>query len=634
MIKTAKKYDLRLDGLAVDREAQQQMPIWDHVEAHERITRMYTSKAAKCLLKKHKVRTVGEALNTALTLELKDHIQHDECECAACIQMSEEYECEHPNACAEKARDLLNTLPPKWDPRENAEKDYPEEKETTENGITWSPIKPKITSAKGLSEAFRIFTPGESQPAHKTPPRIYNRETHINQTITTRTITIAGICIRANEENAAAGAGIYHKPNSEENAAERVPKDLPQTKPSAELYAIKTAIANSPENEELRIRTTSKLAFEFLTKGHNTLEDRDFIDVKTGKIMKRILQIVRERPARTWIAKIEQKDAGGEEVKMAQTLARAALVNEAPREDIYWGTQELELHGMKLTKLDQKTMYKAIRRRKRKRQKKRERTENSLEITKAQTEELFEYTPTSEAIWRAMRNKDNSKKHYHFTWMLTHDAFMVGDKWARPGNKPEAQENAECKHCFGKTESMTHILTECETPGQKEIWRLTGKIWKNKGAKPEWRTPGLGAIIGSGLARNRDAEENKTSAKGIERLWRILVTMAAHLIWVLRCERVLNKNNAPFTVEEVENRWKAELNARLDLDRRATNKKYERKAVSAETVRETWKNTLTNEESLPEDWMNTNSGVLVGIETDKAKRVGRRPKRKKTRAPH
>jgi len=43
-----------------------------------------------------------------------------------------------------------------------------------------------------------------------------------------------------------------------------------------------------------------------------------------------------------------------------------------------------------------------------------------------------------------------------------------------------------------------------------------------------------------------------------------------------------------------------------------TNKKYEAKGISVQTVLNTWSGTLKNELSLPDNWIKL-SGVLVGI---------------------
>ena len=63
--------------------------------------------------------------------------------------------------------------------------------------------------------------------------------------------------------------------------------------------------------------------------------------------------------------------------------------------------------------------------------------------------------------------------------MIMDDAYMVGSIWLKPGFKPEFQERSVCRHC-DKTESMEHILTECGTPGQEEVWKLAEKLWMGK----------------------------------------------------------------------------------------------------------------------------------------------------------
>ena len=92
------------------------------------------------------------------------------------------------------------------------------------------------------------------------------------------------------------------------------------------------------------------------------------------------------------------------------------------------------------------------------------------------------------------------------------------------------------------------------------------------------------------------------------------MTESAHLIWKIRCECVLERNNREqwHTAQEIKNRWLSTINKRLLLDQAMTNKSYESKAVSAKTMLCTWSGTLQNESFLPENWINY-AGVLVGI---------------------
>uniref|UniRef100_A0A0W0FRJ7 Uncharacterized protein n=1 Tax=Moniliophthora roreri TaxID=221103 RepID=A0A0W0FRJ7_MONRR len=267
--------------------------------------------------------------------------------------------------------------------------------------------------------------------------------------------------------------------------------------------------------------------------------------------------------------------------------------------------------GAKLAKMTQSLAYKHIRQRKQAKQTPRRRTVEMIEKIKLQIEELFGFTPTEKAIWRALRNRDYSKKAQQFLWKNAHDTYMVGDKWLRGNFSEELKERAQCAYCQGKIESMEHILTECEAPGQSKIWDLTKDLWERKNTTKEWFKPGIGGILGAALAETTGPEIHKIG-KGPARLWKLLVTESAYLIWVLRCERVIRNNNAPAAEQQIINRWRHSINERLNLDRRLTDPKYERKALNQSTVKETWKGIIEKEGALPENWV-TNTGVLVDI---------------------
>ena len=67
------------------------------------------------------------------------------------------------------------------------------------------------------------------------------------------------------------------------------------------------------------------------------------------------------------------------------------------------------------------------------------------------------------------------------------------------------------------------------------------------------------------------------------------------------------------TANEVRSKWLAAVNLRLELDRKMTNPKYEKKALNKSLVLGTWKGVLKNEQDLPDDWIRED-GVLVGID--------------------
>ncbi|KAJ7844715.1 hypothetical protein B0H13DRAFT_1908731 [Mycena leptocephala] len=87
-------------------------------------------------------------------------------------------------------------------------------------------------------------------------------------------------------------------------------------------------------------------------------------------------------------------------------------------------------------------------------------------------------------------------------------------------------------------------LTQCEEPGQKEIWDLASEMWRMKTGKD--LRPTIGQIMAGGATKCGDS--------GTTRVYKILITESAHLIWRTRNERVIQQTgSAPVT--KIRNRW-------------------------------------------------------------------------------
>jgi hypothetical protein len=159
---------------------------------------------------------------------------------------------------------------------------------------------------------------------------------------------------------------------------------------------------------------------------------------------------------------------------------------------------------------------------------------------------------------------------------------------------------------------MSHILTECPIPGQKEIWDLARRLWgKKHNVWPEIRH--LGAIAGSGLANFQDNEEHCKSRTN--RPYKILMSESPHPIWKLRCTCVVELGDDSETwpsKQEIHNCWVHAMDRQLTLYISMTNTHYGDKALRKHIVLQTWSGVLKDEASLPEDWTRQ-SGVLVGI---------------------
>ncbi|KAK7005497.1 hypothetical protein R3P38DRAFT_2556889 [Favolaschia claudopus] len=101
----------------------------------------------------------------------------------------------------------------------------------------------------------------------------------------------------------------------------------------------------------------------------------------------------------------------------------------------------------------------------------------------------------------------------------------------------------------------------------------------------------------------------KCENAGATRLYKILITESAHLIWKLRNERVIQETgSAPLA--KIRNRWLRAINSRLAMDCAMTDRfKWGKKALK---TKQTWKKTLKDELTLSRTWP-MKSGVLVGI---------------------
>src|ERR1700759_5396400 len=87
------------------------------------------------------------------------------------------------------------------------------------------------------------------------------------------------------------------------------------------------------------------------------------------------------------------------------------------------------------------------------------------------------YTPEPQHIWRSLKNKDLSKNVRAFLWKAIHGAHRCRDFWS---HIPNYEQRALCPLC-GEIESMDHILTECQNPGIKTIWKNVEMILSMKG---------------------------------------------------------------------------------------------------------------------------------------------------------
>jgi ribonuclease HI len=603
MINIAKEFGVRPEVLQPSQSVKESRPLWMHSSANELLRLLGGTKLAKCLREKHKIQKVGQAKQLTNQVS-RYHKPRSNCPCRSCKETRRTTGCKNPHKCQMMARKLLNTINQKWNPLAEHHPDgldlTPRRKRhnreaALRNGpITFNPT----ISASSMNEAFRVFT----QTQQETDEPAVRGEARPPQTQIT--IYTDGSCIDNGKQNAKAGSGTWVCENSPLNRALQVPGPV-QTNQISEIYAVLQAIKLVPRHIPLLIKTDSKYVINGLTKHLDEWEDRGWINAPNGEVFKTTVAWLRARTSKTqfqWV-KGHNGELGNEQAD--RLAAEGAAHPQEPEMDLS-APPNFELTGAKLGTMSQAMLYKGILAGRKKTI--RQNTLIQLDIVRGAVEQINGLPPIDANIWKAAQSKDFSRQVQIFLWKNLHKLYKVGPFW---DIAPEQEHRGTCPVCQTE-ESMEHILLDCSAPGQKCIWDLARRLWLKK--HETWPHMTLGAIMGCGLISYKNTKGRPDTGKN--RLFRIVISESAYLIWKLRCERRIKYNDDPahhHSKTEIHNRWLAIINKRLKLDCITADRgRYGKKAIKPFKVKQTWSRVLQNESNLPEDWI-WQSGVLVGI---------------------
>ena len=148
--------------------------------------------------------------------------------------------------------------------------------------------------------------------------------------------------------------------------------------------------------------------------------------------------------------------------------------------------------------------------------------------------------------------------HHCHHWMTVRMWFCGVIGWT---NIPTFEQQARCPSCNTSPESLEHILLECDHPTTKNIWSLVKNLWPDTSAP--WPTINLGVLLSCGslaLPPSEDCPSNK----GLSRLLQILLSESVHLIWVIRCKRVIQGTDHSLTA--IETRWRNKIDLHITIN--------------------------------------------------------------------
>ncbi|KAI9434266.1 hypothetical protein BJY52DRAFT_1131727, partial [Lactarius psammicola] len=196
-----------------------------------------------------------------------------------------------------------------------------------------------------------------------------------------------------------------------------------------------------------------------------------------------------------------------------------------------------------------------------------------------------------------------------FLYKALHGTQKIGRYWL---NIQDLEERSQCQTC-AEDESMNHIIVECRHHTRQTIWAIAKETWPHD--DNSWPEITLGIILGCGIinikttrntrnTRNHTPRDSPTSDPGATRLAKILISESTHLIWSLRCARVIQGKD--YTENEIESIWRRTINKRLAEDI-ITATQIKRRKENLKQVTDTWGKALEKiHRELPDDWHKRN----------------------------
>ncbi|KAF6753392.1 ribonuclease H-like protein [Ephemerocybe angulata] len=423
-----------------------------------------------------------------------------------------------------------------------------------------------------------------------------------------------GSCHNNGTDSAQCGSGVWYGERDERNKATRIGNPHPQTNNTGELVAVLLAIQNNKNTKRLVISSDSQYTINAITSRARPWADKGYEGVANQDIVRAIAGEILRTKTTLYTRKVKghSGDLGNDG---ADALANVgAMKPTADTIDLSLG-EEVKAIGARANSLTQASAYRMIRQKKKHGD--RRRTAAQIEKTKAAVLGATGVEPKKEAIWKSLRKRKKgtlTQKFSAFAWKSLHEGYKVGKYW-----RHITEDRLRCQPCNADVESMNHIMHECRVSGQETVWRLAQEAWAHTGI--QWPEVTFDLILGIGTVEVKGSDGKIKD--GRTRLFQILITESAYLIWILRCEwRIAREQNTAqiHTAQEIEARWRKAITRRLRLDWALTSKlSFGKRALRAAEVKRTW-NGLSDDDKFGSLRKSAaGEGVLVGSTT------GRRP---------
>ena len=608
MLRVAKKYNTNLAAIRLSPGVCATLPAWYHPGA---APHAITNVNALCILNKHGAKTVADLIKLANKINDRTrrstHTPSQACVCIECVH-DRRGGCKNPHACALEATARLNDIAPKYNPLAFEHHDTlsltPNRKARNNDARSEGEgvlFDPSITCKDGIQECFRVFTDPNKislNPARRT----LQQGTFLDHE--EMTVYTDGSCTNNGKLDAQCGSGVWLEDGHPQNNAIKIPGEE-QSNQVSEIAAVIVAVETLPTFCKLTIVTDSMYVINGLTQHLKNWEDNGWIGNKNADFFKRAAYLLKRRSAPTYFewVKGHQGVRGNEE---SDKLAKDGAEKNVPDILPLHIPTSFDLQGAKLETLSQALAYRGIR--ELQTPAPREISNRNIALAREAIKEYTGHYETDKSIWNSIRKRTIRIRVQQFLYKAIHSTQMVGEVWL---NIQGYHQRASCAPC-GTFENMSHILLSCTTGPATQIWNLAKELWPHDNIR--WPVLNIGTIMGCGCLstkleiQNQETDTPRILLRGAARLLQISISEAAHLIWVLRCERVIQERS--HTPEETEARWYKAINRRL-TDDKITATRIKRDPLFTQLVEATWECVLRKISDPPDMWI-SNREVLVG----------------------
>ena len=546
---------MNLAVVKVPSHLRREMPVWYHVNEELSTIR---SRPKKCLIERHGTKTIMDLIRASARIRNQDimntHTPNPFCPCQDC-STDQAKGCYKPHECTQVARAKLLQLSPKWNPwgPENlldrlllipTHKANNLQAKINNNKIIFNL---SLTCGENLVDIFRVFT---DLNCLSTTPALCLAPLGCNLIGPKITIFTNGACLNNRKINATCGGGTWVSHGNPLNASIRVPGPV-QSNQIGKIAAVIHATASIPLSRPLEIVSDSKYVIEGLTVNLNNWENQGWISIHNANFFQRATYLLCRWTATTTFHWVKGHDSveGNEQ---CDRLAKEGTANPVKNKLDLSIPNNFDVQGAKLTALTQSIVYKGILGMKQ--------TLlcpsslNNIQLAREAIKHISGNKETDATIWLSIWKAPIWPKICQFLFKSIHKVFKISKYW---NCIPEVADRSFCIMCR-ITELMDHILSHCCSSPNRIIWNLAQSTWPHRNLL--WPGNNLGTILGCGCVTaqstinqnwNPNHNPSNTHLRGATCL-QILLSKSAFLIWVLRCDRVIQEK--PHSNQEIRSR--------------------------------------------------------------------------------